>query len=101
MEETFPLTSLRPDACPRFAGRVIRDLDASANSPTWLKERLRRAGLRPIQAIVDVTNYVMLEYGQPMHAYDLDAPETAGGRPPGQARGERGAARWAHRRARR
>jgi phenylalanyl-tRNA synthetase beta chain len=57
--------------CARFVARVIRDVRADAQSPLWMRERLRRAGLRPISAIVDVTNYVMLELGQPMHAYDL------------------------------
>ncbi|EQD63738.1 phenylalanyl-tRNA synthetase subunit beta, partial [mine drainage metagenome] len=58
------------DACPRYCGRVIEDLDAHAPTPLWMAERLRRAGLRPISAIVDVGNYVMLELGQPLHAFD-------------------------------
>jgi phenylalanyl-tRNA synthetase beta chain len=57
--------------CARFAARVIRGVRPDAPAPLWMRERLRRAGLRPISAIVDVTNYVMLELGQPMHAYDL------------------------------
>ncbi len=61
-----------PAACPRFAGRVIRNIDADAASPLWMQERLRRAGLRSIHPVVDVTNYVMLELGQPLHAYDRD-----------------------------
>ncbi|MEO8673860.1 MAG: phenylalanine--tRNA ligase subunit beta [Tahibacter sp.] len=59
-------------ACPRFVGRVIKGVSAQVASPLWMTERLRRAGLRSISAIVDVTAYVMLELGQPMHAYDDD-----------------------------
>ena len=58
--------------CPRYLGRVIEGIDASAKSPLWLAERLRRSGLRPISAVVDVTNLVMLELGQPLHAFDND-----------------------------
>ena len=61
-----------PEACPRFVGRVIENLATDARTPDWIKERLRRAGLRPIHPVVDVTNYVMLELGQPLHAYRLD-----------------------------
>ncbi len=58
-------------ACPLFAGRVIRGLRPGAAAPFWMRERLRRVGINSISAVVDVTNYVMTELGQPMHAYDL------------------------------
>jgi len=58
--------------CPRYCGRVIEGLDAKASSPLWLVEKLRRAGLRAISPLVDIGNYVMLELGQPMHAFDAD-----------------------------
>jgi phenylalanyl-tRNA synthetase beta subunit (EC 6.1.1.20) len=59
------------DACPRYVGRVISGVDLSRPSPQWLQERLRRSGVRSIDAVVDVTNYLLLELGQPMHAFDL------------------------------
>ncbi len=59
-----------PEGCPRYCGRIIRGVNARAATPAWMIERLERAGLRSISAIVDVTNYVMLEIGQPIHAFD-------------------------------
>ena len=62
---------LAPAACPSYVGRIVRGLDARAHTPLWMRERLRRGGVRCLGPIVDVTNYVMLEWGQPMHAFDL------------------------------
>jgi phenylalanyl-tRNA synthetase beta chain len=66
------VTVSAPAACPRYCARVIEGLATDATTPLWMSERLRRCGLRPIHPIVDVTNYVMLELGQPLHAFDLD-----------------------------
>ncbi|MDR2208099.1 MAG: phenylalanine--tRNA ligase subunit beta [Azoarcus sp.] len=59
-----------PEKCPRYCGRIISGVNARAQTPAWMKDRLKRSGLRPIHALVDITNYVMLELGQPLHAFD-------------------------------
>jgi phenylalanyl-tRNA synthetase beta chain len=67
-----PVRITDADGCGRFAGRVIRGVNAAAPTPAWMRERLERAGQRSISALVDVTNYVMLELGRPLHVYDQD-----------------------------
>jgi phenylalanyl-tRNA synthetase beta chain len=70
-EDVFPVSLQAADACPVFVSRVIHGVKADAPSPPWLRERLRRVDINSISAAVDVTNFVMMELGQPMHAYDL------------------------------
>tara|TARA_R110002072_G_scaffold9584_1_gene46348 strand:+ start:9917 stop:12289 length:2373 start_codon:yes stop_codon:yes gene_type:complete len=70
--ETFPVQVDSSDACPKYLGRIIKNVDLSKSSPLWLQEKLRRSGIRSIDPAVDVTNFVLLELGQPMHAFDQD-----------------------------
>ncbi|MFP6860764.1 phenylalanine--tRNA ligase subunit beta [Pseudomonas sp.] len=70
-DEVRPVEILAAQACPRYLGRVVRNVDLSKPTPLWMVERLRRADVRSIDAAVDITNYVMLELGQPLHAFDL------------------------------
>ncbi|MGR6861616.1 phenylalanine--tRNA ligase subunit beta [Aliivibrio salmonicida] len=71
IEDTVSIDVKATEACPRYLGRVIKNVNAKAETPIWMQEKLRRCGIRSIDAIVDITNYVMLEQGQPMHAFDL------------------------------
>ena len=72
IDDTIAITLNAGEACSRYVGRVIRGVDLSRPSPLWMQEKLRRAGLRSIDAVVDVTNFILLEQGQPMHAFDLN-----------------------------
>ncbi|MBL4581137.1 MAG: phenylalanine--tRNA ligase subunit beta [Gammaproteobacteria bacterium] len=69
--DEFEVRISAKDACPRYLGRVIKNINLNCESPLWMKEKLRRSGLRSIDPVVDVTNYVLMELGQPMHAFDL------------------------------
>ncbi|MFU2070608.1 phenylalanine--tRNA ligase subunit beta [Bordetella hinzii] len=72
IEDRLPVRVEAPDLCGRFAGRVIRGVNARAATPDWMKTRLERAGQRSVSALVDISNYVMLEVGRPSHVFDLD-----------------------------
>ena len=71
-DDSLPIRLESPEDCPRYAGRIIRGIDPAAQTPLWMVETLRRCGLRSISPVVDVTNFVLLELGQPMHAFDLE-----------------------------
>ena len=71
-DDTFPIEIEATDACQRFVGRIIRNVNVTAETPPWMVEKLRRADIRSLGPVVDVTNYVLMELGQPMHGYDFD-----------------------------
>lgn len=71
-ERRVEIDVANPEACPRYLGRVVSNVNVKAQTPDWMVEKLRRSGIRSIDPIVDITNYVLVEFGQPMHAFDLD-----------------------------
>ena len=74
-DESLPVIIDAPEACPRYLGRLIKGVNRVAPTPTWMKERLRRSGIRSLDVIVDITNYVLIELGQPLHAFDAEKLE--------------------------
>lgn len=70
--QVLPVEVLAPDLCGRFSGRVVRGVNPRAATPAWMVERLARCGQRSVSALVDISNYVMFEYGRPSHIFDLD-----------------------------
>ncbi|MEQ1558906.1 MAG: phenylalanine--tRNA ligase subunit beta [Methyloglobulus sp.] len=71
-QDTLPISVEEKSACPRYLGRLIKGVNPKAETPAWMKEHLRRSGIRSLSAVVDVTNYVLMELGQPLHAFDAD-----------------------------
>ena len=71
IDDTFAVTLENPVGCPRYLGRVVKGINLNAETPLWLSEKLRRSGIRSIDPVVDITNYVLIELGHPMHAFDL------------------------------
>ncbi|NOU21791.1 MAG: phenylalanine--tRNA ligase subunit beta, partial [Methyloglobulus sp.] len=71
-QKTLPIAIEEKAACPRYLGRLIKGINLKAETPAWMQERLRRSGIRSLSAVVDVTNYVLIELGQPLHAFDAD-----------------------------
>ena len=79
LDETMPVRIDAPDLCGRFAGRIIRGVNAKAETPDYIKQRLAAAGMRPVSALVDISNYVMLELGRPTHVFDIKNIDTSKG----------------------
>ena len=75
ISDTLSIQIDAPKAAPRYLGRVIKNININAMTPLWMKEKLRRGGIRSVDAVVDITNYVLLELGHPMHAFDLNQIE--------------------------
>ncbi|WP_435234759.1 phenylalanine--tRNA ligase subunit beta [Psychromonas sp. PT13] len=75
IDDTVAINLQAPSACPRYLGRVIRGINQDATTPLWMIEKLRRCGVRSVDAVVDITQYVLLEFGHPMHAFDLSKLE--------------------------
>ncbi|ELS0753972.1 phenylalanine--tRNA ligase subunit beta [Vibrio vulnificus] len=71
IDDTVVIDVKAPAACPRYLGRVVKNVNVQAKTPLWMQEKLRRCGIRSIDPVVDITNFVLLEQGQPMHAFDL------------------------------
>ncbi|CAH9018612.1 phenylalanine--tRNA ligase subunit beta [Candidatus Nitrosacidococcus sp. I8] len=72
IDKTLPVEILAPESCPRYLGRIIQGINPQIPTPEWIKERLQHSGIRSLSLPIDITNYVMVELGQPMHAFDLN-----------------------------